>query len=364
MLKNRYKLASFVLIFLFISDINGQVDSTDQSGLDFFGYPYLFYTPETNFAFGAGGILYFRTSKHKSLNLSSVLLSGYYTINNQYNIILNPEIYFAKNKYLSTGKFNFGKFLDKFYGFGSNSEEITNPEYLTNSFGINLNFQADIIENFQIGGIYDFLFTEIIDKKSNPFLIDNLVIGSDGGLSSGLGFKLVWDSRDYIYLPTEGGYNIFSVIYYGSILGSDYTFNEYLVDLRRYLKVAKEHVVTFQIYGNFASGEPPFYEMPRLGGSITMRGYYQGRYRDRYFICAQMEYKTWLIKKWKLGVVGFYGIGDVAYKFNDFVIKEFKHSLGFGLRYVFDEAERLTVRADFAFGNNSSGVYFAMQEAF
>jgi outer membrane protein assembly factor BamA len=352
------------LTFFSIGIVFSQEDSLSSSDIDFFGYPYAFYTPETNFAIGAGGILYFRTADDKVLNLSSILLSGYYTINNQYNITLSPEIYFAENKYLSAGKFNFGKFLDKFYGYGSDSEEIANPEYFTHNFGINLNFQADITKNFQIGGIYDFLYSDITDKKSNPFLINDEVLGSDGGISSGLGLKLAWDSRDYIYLPTEGGYYIFSVVYYGALLGSDFTFNDYLVDLRRYFKLAEGHVFTLQVYGNFVGGDPPFYEMPRLGGSVTMRGYFEGRYRDRYFMCAQVEYKTWLVKKWNLGVVGFYGIGDVAYEFQDFEIRKFKHSVGFGLRYIFDKEERLTIRADFAFGKNSTGVYFAMQEAF
>jgi len=46
------------------------------------------------------------------------------------------------------------------------------------------------------------------------------------------------------------------------------------------------------------------------------------------------------------------------------MLKEFKYSYGFGFRYIFDKEERLTVRADFGFGKNTSGIYFAMQETF
>ncbi len=365
LLKNCCFYAIIFLMFL-LPEINAQsgVDTTETSGITFFGYPYLFYTPETNLAFGAGGMMYFRTSNIPDLNLSSVLLSGYYTINNQYNLTLSPELYFSHNKYIARSKFSFGKFLDKFYGYGSNTEEIPNPDYFTQDFGINFNFQADVSDKFEIGAIYDFLYTNIIDKKSNPFLLNDDVLGSNGGISSGLGIKFVWDSRNYVYLPTSGGYYMFSVVYYVKTLGSDYEFNDYLLDLRRYFKITEGHLITVQLYGNFTGGNPPFYEMPRLGGSVTMRGYYEGRYRDRYFVTAQVEYKAWLIKKWKLGAVLFGGLGDVAYKFSDFEIREFKFSYGLGLRYVFDEKERLTVRADFAFGKNTSGVYFAIQEAF
>ena len=355
-----------ILLFFFIAEINAQSeeDTTVTNGITFFGYPYLFYTPETNLAFGAGGIMYFRTAREQELNLSSVLLSGYYTINNQYSLTLAPELYLSRNRYIARGEFNFGKFLDKFYGYGSNSEEINNPDYFTQNFGINLNFQADVSEKFEIGAIYDFLYTNVIDKKNNPFLNNNSVLGSEGGISSGLGLKLVWDSRDYVYLPTTGGYYIVSAVYYKKVLGSDFEFNDYLIDLRRYFKITQGHILTFQLYGNFARGFPPFYEMPRLGGDVTMRGYYEGRYRDRNFVATQAEYKTWLVEKWKLGVVLFGGIGDVADELDDLKVRDFKYSYGFGFRYVFDEKERLTVRADFGFGKNTSGVYFAMQEAF
>jgi hypothetical protein len=300
-------------------DAQSEEDSTVTYGITFFGYPYLFYTPETNLAFGAGGIMYFRTAKKPDLNLSSILLSGYYTINNQYSLTLTPELYFSHNKYIARGTFNFGKFLDKFYGYGSNSEEIDNPDYFTQNFGVNLNFQADVSEYFEI---------------------------------------------DFVFFPTNGGYYIFSVVYYQKAIGSDFEFNDYLLDLRRYFKLAQGHILTFQLYGNFARGFPPFYEMPRLGGSITMRGYFEGRFRDRNYVAAQAEYKTWLVEKWKLAMVVFGGVGDVANNLDDLILKDFKYSYGFGLRYIFDEKERLTVRADFGFGKNTSGVYFAMQEAF
>ena len=36
-------------------------DTTNQRGLTFNGYPYAYYTPETQLAFGAGGIFIFYT---------------------------------------------------------------------------------------------------------------------------------------------------------------------------------------------------------------------------------------------------------------------------------------------------------------
>ena len=63
-------------------------------------------------------------------------------------------------------------------------------------------------------------------------------------------------------------------------------------------------------------------------------------------------------------ILSYGGVGDVANNIDDLILKDYKYSYGFGFRYIFDEKERLTVRADFGFGKNTSGVDFAMQEAY
>ena len=355
----------FICFIIFSAPILAQSkDSTDVSGFSVFGYPYAFYTPETNFAFGAGGLVYFRTDKIPKLNLSSVLASFYYTINNQYDITLTPELYFADNDYILKGNFSFGNSIDKFYGVGSAVPEISAPDYLTQYFTVNLNAQIKISGQLETGIIYDFFNSKISDKKENPFLNGKNILGGDGGISSGLGAKIVYDSRDYIYLPTSGGYYEISAVFYGNELAGDFNFSDYLVDLRKYFSISDGHLLTFQLYGNFMTGNPPFYELPRLGGSTTMRGYYFGRYRDKNYFSAQTEIKNWFWEEFNLGIVFFAGLGDVAGKFSDFKLTQLQYSYGFGLRYIFDEKERLTVRADFGFGKNTNGIYFAMQESF
>lgn len=51
-------------------------DSTVQRGLSFNGYPYAYYTPETQFAFGVGGIMVLYTGDDKNLLPSKVTLGG------------------------------------------------------------------------------------------------------------------------------------------------------------------------------------------------------------------------------------------------------------------------------------------------
>jgi outer membrane translocation and assembly module TamA len=93
-----------------------------------------------------------------------------------------------------------------------------------------------------------------------------------------------------------------------------------------------------------------------------MRGYYEGRFRDRNYITGQLEFRQMIWKR--IGVVGFLGAGQVNDKTTKLSLSEFKPSYGFGLRYVIDLEEKINVRADFAWGTGTNGVYFGINHAF
>ena len=93
-----------------------------------------------------------------------------------------------------------------------------------------------------------------------------------------------------------------------------------------------------------------------------MRGYYLGRYRDQHAAALQAEYRTYVWKRF--GFVAFVGFGDVAKKLNRFALKDFKTSVGFGLRFAIDPKEKINFRFDIAFGHDSSAFYITATEAF
>jgi outer membrane translocation and assembly module TamA len=93
-----------------------------------------------------------------------------------------------------------------------------------------------------------------------------------------------------------------------------------------------------------------------------MRGHYQGRYRDRQMVAAQAEYRVpvW----WRLGVVGFAGVGQVARDVDDFHFGALHVSAGGGLRFLVSRSKRVNARGDVAWGEDDFGVYVALGEAF
>jgi outer membrane protein assembly factor BamA len=146
-------------------------------------------------------------------------------------------------------------------------------------------------------------------------------------------------------------------------IGSNYDFNSFELDARRYIALHNNHILAFQLYMVSKRGNPPFYEMAPLGGEIIMRGYYKGRYRDNNLLTGQVEYRTRF--GWRrLGLVLFLGAGDVSSEYTHFKLTELKYSYGAGLRFRLDEKEKIDIRMDIGFGSNTDGVYFSIQQAF
>ena len=91
-----------------------------------------------------------------------------------------------------------------------------------------------------------------------------------------------------------------------------------------------------------------------------MRGYYDGRYRDRNLVEAQVELRQ---KVWRRnGIALWVGAGNVFHDFNTFRWSQTLPNFGVGYRWEFKK--RVNVRLDLGFGRNGSGFIFNINEAF
>jgi outer membrane protein assembly factor BamA len=334
------------------------------------GYPYAYFTPETQLAFGVGGMATFYTSNENLiLRPSSLTVSAYYTTNDQYKISLASQMFFRDNATFLSGDAGYGFYVDKFWGIGNEAPDLGLQNFTRQGWNLNVELQVPPIiplsKYRKIGAIYDFRTVTIVDKEENPFLLDDAVPGSEGGLTSGLGLILAFDNRNNVFYPTHGGWFEFKAIFYGSALGSDFDFQRYTLNLRQYVGIANKkmgQVLGFQLFADFARGTTPFYELPALGGSMIMRGYFTGRYRDINYVAGQAEFRSYFWRR--LGGVVFAGLGDVGHDAKPMSLDTIKYSVGIGLRFKFNQAENVNLRADIGFGEDTSGVYFGLEEAF
>jgi len=340
-------------------------EAPERNKLTFNGYPYVFYTPESGFSVGAGGILIFYTNQTDTTLLPSKIgFGGYYSFLNQYKLSVNPALYFRQSKVFIRTPVSFGFFLDRFYGIGNETPVVDSVQYTKRvtsaSFIIQsppLGFMAD-----RSGLVIDYDKTEIEDKMGNELLLSDSVTGSNGGEILGFGLDLTWENRDNIFFPNTGGYQYFKFIVYPPGT-SDFFFGLLELDVRHYWAFKPDHVFALNFYLESAMGEVPFYKLPALGGPKRMRGYFMGRYRDKFYSLLQLEYRQYFWKR--LGFVVFGGLGDVASEMLKYDFKTLKYSYGLGLRFQFNKKQKVNLRADIGFGNDGNrGIYFGIEEAF
>ncbi len=202
-----------------------KVDTTLRK-TTFKAYPYAFYTPETKLAFGAGGILIFYTEKNDIIKPSKTSFGGYYSTNKQYRLSMNNSFYFFNNKLYFNLPMMYGYYIDKFWGVGKNAEETGTESYSKKVFSTSLNVQVppEWFISDRTGVIFEYENTQIMDKKENEYLIADSVSGSNGGELFGIGTDLLWDTRDNLFFPNDGGYQYFKLLVYPGMSDNVFSF--------------------------------------------------------------------------------------------------------------------------------------------
>ena len=339
------------------------IDSSENLKFSFNGYPYIFSTPEVGFAGGVGGIFIFYTSDDTEILPSKTGVSAYYSTTGQYKASINPELYLLKNRFYINTPVSFGHFVDKFWGIGNATIETGGEKYVKNVLTASIKLQIPPLwfASDRSGIIIEYDYTEIEDKKENVLLLEDQVNGSNGGSILGFGGDLVWDTRDNLFFPNSGNYQNLRLIVYPE--PSDHVFAVVELDVRHYHSFEKDKVLAANIFLSAASPKTPFYKLPSLGGQHRMRGFFDGRYRDRVYLSLQLEYRQYFWRRF--GFVAFAGAGDVTNELPNFELSEMKYSVGGGLRFLFNKEQKVNLRADFGYGSGGNhAIYFGIEEAF
>ena len=336
-------------------------ENVKHSGFIFI--PAFFYTPETKIAGGASVIYYYRSANSAPTARPSIIQPTFiYTQKNQIITSVLTDLYWREETYRLNGAVSFKKYPDKFYGVGSETTDAMEEDYTPKTFAFFLNLFRKVRPGLNFGLLYEYQHDSITETEENGLLASGNINGSDGGTVSGAGILVNWDTRDNIFYPTKGSFHQFSAAFFGSALGSNFSFNRYVLDLRKYVSLSASGVFAFQGFASFTSGNPPFQFLSKFGGQNIMRGYYEGRYRDRYGFVFQAEYRQRLFGR--IGFVGFLGLGEVANELDGFDLEEARISVGLGLRYLYSSREGINIRIDVGFSGGSPGPYITINEAF
>ena len=177
----------------------------------------------------------------------------------------------------------------------------------------------------------------------------------------GAGFTLLYDTRDNLTAPKRGVYLSLQQLFRPRFLGNKYAFST--TDLRTsgYIPLWKGATLAadFRTLLNF--GNPSWAMMALLGDSYSMRGYYEGRYRDKHKIETQIELRQHVWRR--NGIVLWAGAGTVFPKFSEMRMSHVLPNYGLGYRWEFKK--NVNVRLDYGFGKaGQSSFIFNINEAF
>ncbi len=345
------------------SSLNDTVD-TEKKGMFFL--PLLYYTPDTRWAAGIAGVYYFKIapkdSTERETRTDFIQCLADYTQNKQADFWATWNVFTRNENYLLKGDCRFRKFPDRFYEIGNKSSKSTEEKYEYSLIQIKTMFLKKIKGDLFAG--IDYAFEKQFDFKYTPGgqLESGNINGYKGGIGSSVGLVSVFDNRDNIINAYKGTLFEVSSYFFLNALGSTYQFANLNLLHQKYWQVKRKHIFAIQTKMKLSFGEIPFIDMATLGNEDILRGYPKNRFRDNNFLGTQIEYRFPLV--WRFGMTTFAGLGEVFNQPSDVTLSSLKYSVGAGIRFAVNPAERLNIRFDYAYGKEGGYYYVSVAESF
>lgn len=342
----------------------GDSDTYDAAkGVNWGVMPGPFYTPELGLGIGTAIVGMYRPDPaDKVSQVSTLSLSGYFSSTGAFGVSLQNYAFFAQDRwrFFLTGALSDTPTYYWGQGFAAGDKDSHKQAYTAQVLDLQPMLYRRLVNNIYlgVGWTLDIQHAAQIDETDPP-KIQSTAQGCSS-LSNGGSVEISWDDRDFIPNPRKGQYATLRYTHFAPDVGSDTRFDEYQLHYSRYHAVNDKDVLAWETDGAFTQGDMPWNMLPLLGSNHRMRGYYEGRYRDKNAISGQLEYRHKL--SWRHGVVGWVGAGTMGSSLHHLDDGRWLPSAGVGYRFEFKP--RVNVRLDYGVGKASSGFYFQVGEAF
>jgi hypothetical protein len=292
---------------------------------------------------------------------SGTLGMGFYTSSHSWAAGFGQLLYLDDDRYRALIA---GAYFDvnfDFFGIGSDAgDEGSSVPLNQTGYGGMLDFRVHIGRRWYVGPRYRFgrtTATADLTNTSVPIPTADLHLQT-----ASLGPHVERDTRSNQFYPRSGSWFDFVAAFAGEGIGGRRNYQQYQASFSSYPSLSPRQVLAWKINSCFADGDVPFYDLCLLGQYQDIRGYQTGQYRDGAMLTAQAEYRLEVWKK--IGLVVFGGAGEVAESLGKLSGHGILPSGGAGLRYRLTDDNHVNLRADYAWGKNSSALYVSIAEAF
>lgn len=318
------------------------------------------YASDTKFGLGLVAAGLYRTDPNDSiLPPSNVSLYGDVSSVGFYMLGVRGNHIAPKGRYRIDYHLYFYSFPADFWGIGyeMGDNDANKSDMKRWQAQAEVSFLFRVADNFYIGPMasYDYVIGKHIER---PELLQGM---DQHTWNAGAGVSLVYDNRDNLTNPHRGIFLNINQMFRPGFMGNDYAFSTTAFRFDAYQRLGKGTVLAEDIRANLNFGNPSWGMMAELGGTHSMRGYYEGRYRDKHSLEATVELRQHVWKR--NGIVVWVGAGTIFPKFSALRSKQILPNAGVGYRWEFKK--NVNVRLDYGFGKSGqSGFLFNINEAF
>lgn len=318
------------------------------------------YASDTKFGLGLVAAGLYRTDPNDSiLPPSNVSLYGDVSSVGFYMLGVRGNHIAPKGRYRIDYHLYFYSFPSDFWGIGyeMGDKDANKSDMKRWQAQAEVSFLFRVADNFYIGPMasYDYVIGKHIER---PELLQGM---DQHTWNVGAGVSLVYDNRDNLTNPHRGIYLNLKQMFRPRFMGNDYAFSTTAFRFDAYQRLGKGTILAEDFGANLNFGNPSWGMMAELGGTHSMRGYYEGRYRDKHSLEATVELRQHVWKR--NGIVVWVGAGTIFPKFSALRSKQILPNAGVGYRWEFKK--NVNVRLDYGFGKSGqSGFLFNINEAF
>lgn len=233
------------------------------------------------------------------------------------------------------------EFHQDFYGVGNGSDQDNHSLFSKNRVKTGATAGFELISNLVFST--EFLFDTAdsgTGQDGEPSVQDIFPPDQIPGFGEEIpyfvwGLKLVHDTRDNYINSQSGGRRLFKFEWYQDLKSHQFNYLQFQLLAEQYIRVGPPRYVLFLrnrwVFQNAAGGEAvPFYRLAVLDYNRGLRGFPGGRFRDTGSVVFNLEqrFPLWHIVDGLL----FADAGRVFPGLNGFSFKNFKYSVGGGLR--------------------------------
>lgn len=326
--------------------------------VNFIGGP--FYSSDMKFGLGVVGAgLYRMNGCSGDMQPSNVSLFGSVSTVGFYMLGIRGNNLFPEDNYRLNYTMFFYSFPSYYWGIGydNNNDDKNKTKIDRFQASMKAEFLFKVARNLYVGPavVWDYAKAGNVSAQE-LHLFDGMSLIQR---NYGVGASIQYDTRDFITNASKGVYIYLAQMLRPSWLGNDNKFSTTEFTVRGYKKVWKGGILAAELDSRFNFGNPSWALMAELGGSKSMRGYYEGRYRDKHSIEVQLELRQHVWRR--NGITIWAGLGNVFHDKRTF--KKILPNYGVGYRWEFKK--RVNVRLDLGFGKSGqNGFIFNINEAF